>query len=109
MNNFNGFNNLNKYNFFNSMEERYPEAMKKFNMWIDGYKESVEWEKLFNAGVIMNISRTKSPKFHHLPYELQVGILLRFMSEAIQDEGGNISEHDMRYLFETVMIGMEGK
>lgn len=64
--------NLNKYNYWNDIQSRFPDAMKVFSKWIDEYKAKVGWTDLFPNGV----------KFHDLPFEMQNGILARFDIEC---------------------------
>jgi hypothetical protein len=85
---------LTKENFFNEMMEKYPKAMKMFCTWIDEYKESVNWNKLFNDsysrtniqrasnGEICNID-VSAPKFHDIPYDMQVGIWINFAEDTL--------------------------
>lgn len=72
---------LTKENFFNSMKLHYPDAMLLFNAFIDLYKAENDWDELFNADRL-NPGKgqllTKAPKFHELPFELQLGIIIRF-------------------------------
>ena len=63
---------LTKENFWNEMYEQYPEAMKMFCTWIDEYKEEVGWDWVFSPSV----------KFHDVPLEMQVGIIVRFIDEV---------------------------
>lgn len=77
--------NLNKENYFNEMTERYPVAMKKFNDWIDGYKKEVNWNIVFNSYSEYQNRFGKNaiaPKFHDLPFDMQKGIIVRFMCET---------------------------
>lgn len=77
--------NLNKENFWNEMFEKYPLSVTEFCIWIDGYKKRVEWDKLFNGGIVVSLSvgaETKAPKFHEIPLEMQFGIWMRYVVEA---------------------------
>lgn len=77
---------LTKENCFDAIEAKYPKAMKAFKEWLDKYKESVEWEKLFNYGHPAYAKQGwHNPKFHDLPFELQLGILFRWGSEATNE------------------------
>lgn len=67
--------NLNKENFFNALMESNPKATKEFCDWIDKYKETVNWQHLFATGPRRDF------KFHHLPFDMQIGILLRYIEE----------------------------
>lgn len=76
--------NLNKANYFDNMMQKYPKALEIFCQWIDRYKETINWNKLFNSDSEWQSSDGKNapaPKFHDLPYELQYGVLLRFFAE----------------------------
>lgn len=83
--------NLNKENFFNRMEELYPEAMADFKEWIDAYKLKVDWDDIFNGNQIANEDtgeRFKEidmvPKFHDIPFEMQLGIIIAYASERVE-------------------------
>lgn len=67
--------NLNKENFWNDLQKKHPNAVKEFCDWIDKYKESVNWTHVFNT------SHKRDFKFHHLPFDMQTGIILRFIEE----------------------------
>lgn len=76
--------NLNKENYFNQLKEKYPKAMELFCQWIDKYKQTADWNELFNSSSEWQSADGKNapaPKFHDLPYELQYGLLLRFFAE----------------------------
>ena len=79
--------NLNKENFFDVAAEKYPKAFDNFSKFIDAYKEKVDWWKLFNDGAIVcngvpvrNEDYTHAPKFHDIPFELQVGIIAKWFT-----------------------------
>jgi hypothetical protein len=107
--------NLTKENFFNEIEARYPKAIKAFSEWIDEYKNSVIWEVLFNHNPhfyqtkqhaeINASSNWQAPKFHDLPYELQVGIIMRFISETVAGEAGKVFKE--LYTFELIQTFRE--
>ena len=61
--------NLNKENFWNEAMEKYPVPTEKFCKWIDGYKKLVLWNEIFDCTV----------KFHDIPYDMQTGIICRFL------------------------------
>ena len=76
------------------MMEKYPKATKKFCDWIDEYKKAVNWNKLFNDSYSQsNIKRApngeicsidfSAPKFHEIPYEMQVGIWITFAEDTL--------------------------
>ena len=74
---------LTKENCWNEMMELYPKATKLFCDWIDKYKEAVGWDGLF-GNHFKEAAHTKI-KFHHIPYEMQHGIWIRFASETLED------------------------
>lgn len=61
--------NLNKENLFDKLYEDYPNAMKEFCDWIDGYKKENNWNDLFGEHI----------KYHHLPIAMQIGIWCDFI------------------------------
>jgi len=63
--------NLNKENFWNAMMMQFPSAMNLFCKWIDDYKKEVGWNNFFKDGV----------KFHDIPFQLQGGIIAKFLTE----------------------------
>lgn len=82
---------LTKENFWNELYEKFPKGTQVFCDWIDQYKKAVGWEELFNEGyskiVIENPGgkvnyippTTEAPKFHTIPFEMQVGIWIAFV------------------------------
>jgi len=68
--------NLNKENFFNEMASLCPLAMEYFSRWINEYKIEVKWNEVFGSKV----------KFHHLPFEMQNGIIARFELELYNNK-----------------------
>jgi hypothetical protein len=81
------YSNLTKENFWNELTTKCPRAMEHFCAWIDEYKASHNWKKLFNEKVIeapvngFDPIYLKAPKFHDLPIEMQLGILMRYFNE----------------------------
>lgn len=84
------YNNINNENFFNHCKEEYPKAVKYFCDWIDNLKFSLNYNDLFNEGAtstkmlgstLTSCYTTKAPKFHELPFELQEGIIMKFLYE----------------------------
>ncbi len=86
-------NKLTKENCFNELLEKYPVTHAKFLAWVDAYKVEVGWEKLFNPNYKMIRVQTDqsdqgfiiegvNPKFHELPYDMQYGIIMRFLAET---------------------------
>lgn len=81
--------NLNKENFFDRMTALYPGGMQVFHGYVDAYKKQVNWDDLFNSNYQNAEGKNApAPKFHEIPYEMQIGILLKFVSEVFQDEEG---------------------
>ena len=66
--------NLNKKNFWGFASNHCTKTMNKFTRFIDVYKMSIGWDDMFNEH--LNI------KFHDIPYEMQLGIILKFFNEA---------------------------
>jgi len=63
--------NLNKQNFFDEdIRAKYPVAMKVFTDWFDKYTDAIGWTDLFGKVYLIDI-----------PFEMQVGILVRFIDE----------------------------
>lgn len=75
--------NLTKENFWNDLQERYPEKMKEFCDWIDEYKKENNWNSLFKPlpGYTGGAVGFKYPKYHDLPFAMQVGIFIQFVDE----------------------------
>lgn len=71
--------NLSKENFWNDLEEKYPEAMKVFRDWLDTYKQKVHWDDLF--GIHQRKHYWGDIKYHHLPIAMQIGIFIEFARE----------------------------
>lgn len=75
--------NLNKENFWNQLMEENPLSVKLFCDWMDEYKKIVGWDKLFNDEFreteVLRIY--EEPKFHDIPYEMQIGILIKFFKD----------------------------
>ncbi len=80
--------NLNKENFWNIAMEIYPNATKEFCKFVDYYKKvnhvvsgrtyTMNFNDLFSNDLVEN---GKEIKFHHLPIEMQIGIIFRFFEE----------------------------
>jgi hypothetical protein len=74
--------NLNKENFWNPLMVKCPYAVGLFCEWIDEYKKKVNWNKLFNSDSDwqdMYGKNAPAPKFHDIPFSMQVGIIELFM------------------------------
>lgn len=79
--------NLTKENFWNEMEEKYSLAMEKFHKWINEYKKENNWDKLFNTTELPSDYMVEAPKFHDLPFAIQMGIFMQFQIELDGDLG----------------------
>lgn len=88
---------LTKEGFWNGMMDKYPNATKEFCDWIDKYKEEVFWNTLFNGGISESqghgepIITSVAPKYHDLPYAMQLGIFLTYMNR-FEDADDTIQE-----------------
>jgi hypothetical protein len=95
--------NLNKENFWNDLKAQYPEAVEHFCQWIDKYKKQVDWDVLF-----CNAKRWgERIKFHDIPIEFQVGILLRYkrdILDAYRDPNILCSERQQAEIVSTTML-----
>lgn len=68
------------------LTDRYPIAVEHFKKYIDDYKGKVIWDQIFDPNYSYNKKHNlptnlNSPKFHNLPIELQVGVVIMFISE----------------------------
>lgn len=75
-------NNLSK-DYWLRMEERYPEAVAHFYKWLQQYKTEVNWYGLFGVDI----------EFHHLPFDIQNGIISRFEVELVHPKHIGSIEH----------------
>lgn len=85
---------LTKENFWNELQEKYPEQMKVFIDWIDEYKKRVDWDLIFREG--KHGSEYAQPThYHQLPIAIQLGIFMQFQAElssSALDEYNKIPE-----------------
>ena len=116
---------LTKENFFDELKANYPTAWLAFDLWIDEYKKAVDWDSLFNDESLISVETqiskdsrrdvfgySKAPKFHEIPFEMQIGILLKFVTENIpllgkQFEAEIFSQSRLKELMEMVFELME--
>lgn len=70
---------LTKENFWNEMKQKYPDTMAHFCRWIDEYKKEIQFNELFLNGIRVEQCRIK---FHDLPYAMQLGIWLEYVSQS---------------------------
>lgn len=89
--------NLNLDNFWNRLMSEFPESTKDFCKWIDKYKEDNHWTLLFNSRI----------KFHHLPLEMQTGIIFKYFSD--KEIYLNISIVEALSMFEGIHNGNRSK
>jgi len=68
---------LTKENFWNELYKAYPQGTQVFCEWIDEYKKACNWNDLFRDHLNAD-AKFSSPKFHDLPYDMQLGIWIRF-------------------------------
>lgn len=68
-------------NFWNEMMQKYPLATKQFCEWIDQYKAATMWREIYGNFI----------KFHHLTYDMQLGIWLKYV--LIQDNEESLVEN----------------
>lgn len=74
---------LSKENFWDEIEEKYPEQLNVFTTWLSEYKQRVNWDDLFlNTGSPTRQHYFGHIKFHHLPVAMQIGIFAQFIAET---------------------------
>lgn len=95
--------NLNKDNFWNPMREKYPDAIDHFCKWVDEYKKSVNWDKLFGATARPDYVH-EAPKFHDLPIEFQFGIIGKWILEVQKVDVDKFYEHPIEGLKNTIAV-----
>lgn len=84
-----------KMETWNEIKRKYPDAWKIFSDWIDEFKIYINWQSLFRDHLNVD-AEFESPKFHHLPEPLQLGIWIQF----IRDQGGCSWEIDDMFEFD---------
>jgi hypothetical protein len=96
--------NLNLENFFDRVKVKYPNTMQQFCDWIDKYKKEVNWDKLFGNDIdpVRLVYNEHKIKFHHLPIEMQMGILYRWAGETLYGNSSEIEEIEFDELSELV-------
>ncbi len=90
--------NLTKENFFNELQEQYPVGMKVFCDWIDKYKADNDWDSLFRNNYVSRNLKLFI-KYHHLPFAMQIGIWIEFISSwptVHEWEIDDLSNHDWK-------------
>lgn len=84
--------NLNKENFWNSLQEQFPKSMKEFCDYIDLYKKENDWNQMFSGNCrCYSHNEMPIPKFHEIPIEMQLGIVISFLMHIGQT--GTIAMH----------------
>lgn len=76
--------NLNKENTWAELKIQFPKEIKDFFDWIDEYKIAIDWKALFNSASEwqdMHGKNAPAPKFHDIPFEMQMGIIIAYFSE----------------------------
>lgn len=111
--------------FWDTMRTLYPHALDHFKLWINDYKRSVEWTKLFRQTIIdekinphpvTGFRAFREPKYHEIPDAMQFGIFLFYCQmtfDKFKIEMGNTpncSQIDQwRYVIESVFMGHNPK
>ena len=65
----------------------YPRAVADFRAYVDKYKISVDWPNVFNSNSDYqdyNGKNAPAPKFHEIPYLLQVGVILAWVYDLYE-------------------------
>lgn len=107
---------LTKENFFNDLEKECPDAVEDFKQWIDEFKVKIGWDKIF----VCNPGTGQVLKFDSIPFELQTGIIGRYIVErmcAITETGvqnyersaGREHREHLVQMFKTVQHDLEKK
>lgn len=99
--------NINKENFFNGMMEKYPDATQQFCDWIDEYKKECGMHEWLDDD--SSIAGLHPIKFHHLPYEMQKGIIHRFVKEKANQDMINFTMEGLLKDFEKVLEHLQDK
>ena len=68
-------------NGWSDLEEEFPREVKIFFLWLDNYKQEVEWDRLFDN---INSLSKRNIQFDHIPLEMQLGILKKFFYEELK-------------------------
>lgn len=98
--------NINKENFFNGMMEKYPDATQRFCDWVDNYKKEVKMNRWrFNNAE----DELQGLKFHHLPYEMQKGVIHRFVKETADQDMINFTKEGLLKDFERVLEHLQDR
>lgn len=75
-------NNLSEEDFWNKLHEECPGLMRMFFDFLDKYKKESGWDFLFSwnfhPATTHTVNKDRRAKFHDIPLEMQVGIILRF-------------------------------
>lgn len=74
-------NTNSKKEYWDPIEQTCPDAFAIFSNWIDSYKKRVNWNLIFSNYKAGNELKSLI-KFHDLPYEMQIGVLMQFFVET---------------------------
>jgi hypothetical protein len=102
---------LTKENFFNERSDLYPLAHHVFLTWIDEEKKKLDWNELFSYNIPVSYHH-EAPKFHQIPFELQFGILARFITIGMRDPLYNFQfdielfKRQMKVVYEKIERGI---
>ena len=79
---------LTKENFWNEMEQLYPEGLRIFDAWLEEYKARIKWLHVFG------LERGKYIKYHDLPLAMQAGIFMEFTHDqkGLSDEAFRLAD-----------------
>ncbi len=75
--------NLDLQSFWKPFEKKCPIAVDEFKRWMDLYKKEIKWNSLF--GNDLRGFQDNHMKFHNIPFEMQFGILMEFLSDVVFD------------------------
>lgn len=65
--------------FWNATKAKTPLTYDAFAVWIDAYKQKIGWNNLF----------APQAKFLDLPIEFQVGVISKFLADAVGSDVNN--------------------
>lgn len=101
--------------FWGECIKQSPKAMNQFLDFIDNYKKENDWNKLFNGGVSLgrfthshNAPHTEAPKYHDLPYAMQIGIFFDWLYK-VDDVLPPSYNDNMTYQIKAILKRIETK
>jgi hypothetical protein len=76
-----GDKNLTRENFFDEMQQKYPQAAGRFSQWLEKYKDDgVNWKYFFSS---REPARRSGPfEFEKMPLPFQLGIFMQYIDES---------------------------